>query len=257
MVSKTYFMIATNGYHEFALRLLNSVEWEKIKLSMSKFIVLTDQPEDFSSTFADEVSSGYLKVCEISSLQWPYATLLRYSLMLDHFSLVDTPYVGYIDADMVIVNTANFLAIPKDGEHHRLFLTAHPGYYGVSKVKRVLLTLGRFCIYEKRKTSAAYVKFSQRQSEYVCGGHWFGELSAIRALLTTLAQSVQRDLESGIIALHHDESHLNSYRQGVDYYLLDPRWAYAPGHGKFLSDEPIVEVVDKEPEWFSKRTSIK
>jgi len=253
MVSKTYFIIATNGYHEFAIRLLKGLDWRKIRRSVSKFIVLTDEQAEFDILLEDSDISGHLTVCEIPSHRWPYATLLRYSLMLEHFDLVETPYVGYLDADMVVVNSAQFLGLPEDREQHKLFLTAHPGYFQASKLRRLAFTFGPWCIYEKRRTSIAYVRFSRRQSEYVCGGHWFGEVTEIRKLLTSLSESVDRDLDNGMVAIHHDESHLNSYRQSVAYYLLDPRWAYASGHGTFVSDDPIVEVVDKDPEWFSKR----
>lgn len=66
---------------------------------------------------------------------------------------------------------------------------------------------------------------------YVCGGINGGISSKFISLIKEINQRVKRDLEKGIVAVWHDESHFNRYIFDLDYRvkILSPEYAYPEG----------------------------
>ena len=256
MTARTTFVIATNGYERFALQLLGSMEHDAFMRSGHRFVLLTDAAPSLIAggivaPFADRV-----ELVEIPSYGWPDATIRRFELMAANWGRVDTPYVGYIDADMTIRDTSAFLAGPEGLGESDLAFVAHPGYYRANLAKRLAMAMPPTCIYENHRSSTAYVRLRQRFETYVCGGQWLGGAEPVREMVEELSSRVVRDREAGVIARNHDESHINRYRLEVSHVVLDPSWAYSSIHGTFRTARPVAEVVEKTGEWFAMRTGI-
>lgn len=65
---------------------------------------------------------------------------------------------------------------------------------------------------------------------YVAGGLNGGKQAAFLAMCETLANNIQRDQDNNIMAIWHDESHLNRYiATHSQYKLLDPSYLYPEG----------------------------
>ena len=64
--------------------------------------------------------------------------------------------------------------------------------------------------------------------DYVCGGINGGERDAYLKFCHTLQKRIRQDKDRGIIALWHDESHINWYAFTHPHYrLLDASFAFS------------------------------
>jgi glycosyltransferase involved in cell wall biosynthesis len=146
---------------------------------------------------------------------WPLPTLLRFRYIngiadrLREFS-----HVVFMDADMVAaspVNEEEFFAHDKP-----LFGVQHPAF---------IRERGTF---ESNPRSLACVRRGEDVSRYYQGCFWGGQTEAVLALSRELARRIDEDLSRNVIAVWHDESHLNKYfienRDKVHAY--PPSYAY-------------------------------
>ena len=254
MKQRTTFIIATNGYDAFALDLLMGLRADAVRAAGHHVVLLTDAVQRLAVTPELEEYEDVLDLVEIPSYAWPDATILRFELMAANWDHVRTPFVGYIDADMLVRDLDAFLTGPPGLREDELAFVAHPGYYRAHPVKRLAMAVPPTCVFENRRPSRAFVPIRNRLRMYVCGGQWLGGAMPVRRMVEQLALNVRDDRADGLVARHHDESHINRYRHGAKHVVLDPRWAYSPIHGSFRTDRPIAEVVEKPPAWFGLRS---
>jgi hypothetical protein len=140
---------------------------------------------------------------------WPMATMHRYHVILEEaHCLAEATHVFHIDADMRFVgNVGSEILAP-------LVATAHPGY------------VGRRGTFEGRPESAAYVG-PDEGTTYFCGGFVGGEREEFLRLATAIRDGVNADGTRDLIAVWHDESHLNRYLAGrPPDVTLSPSYCY-------------------------------
>lgn len=185
---------------------------EDIIVSAKKFfiphdvVLFTDKSEPFDVKFQFlHPPYGY-----------PDATLLRYHAVMSQYDLLSQyDNIFYADSDMLFVNIVTENDILSDG----ITATQHPGYH-------VRNTCGTP---ETRPESTAYVP---NLRTYFCGGFNGGKSNAYLKMAKTIRDGVDLDKSKGIIAIWHDESHLNRYL----YYnpparILSPSYCYPEGYG--------------------------
>ena len=105
--------------------------------------------------------------------------------------------------------------------------------------------------YERDVRSTAYISYySLRSRIYVLGGLYGGKTKPFLDLCKTLKQQIDQDEKKGIVAVWHDESHLNKYLLvHTDIRLLSgtmitaQQWEFPPEDFPFL-------LLDKE-EWIT------
>jgi hypothetical protein len=246
----TFFCIATNGYIEYANSLLTSID----RLSSPgevQVILLSDKELP-----SFQINNIILTNIKITSLAWPWATLMRYHLITSHINLSISENICYVDADSIVHEpfwkTDIFDSVP-----HGLIFVQHPGYFrGDSKhtYKRLLtnfikdlklsLVEGGLGNWEKNRNSAAYVHRRSRKV-YVCGGVWMGKLNCIREMSQQLQTNVDIDLSKNLIARWHDESHLNQYYANNKSRLVGPEFCFAKNRTNLQGVDMIIEAVDK------------
>lgn len=242
----TFLLVATGKYIAYAKSFLESVREHLIDPALSEVLIFTDNVKEVCR-FAEIVPTLNLRVFEIPAYRWPEATLLRYQIFIEHWAAVRGKIVIYVDADTRLVTDlrpADFIGALANGD---LALVRHPGYYSRSLFFRLIIKT-RFGPWEYRRKSLSRVPVLQRR-DYVCGGVWFGRASAVKKMCCELADAVNDDLERGLIARFHDESHLNRYKSVNEVRLLDPRWAYAVGYRNLKGISPLIEVIHKPDTW--------
>lgn len=125
---------------------------------------------------------------------WPFATLKRYHVFCKHKEVLsEMDYLFYCDADMLFVNDIG------DEVLGDLIGTIHPGFYNKQRGT-----------YEIKETSTAFVSL-QEGEKYYAGGFNGGTSTSFLKMAEHIKTNIDIDLNNNIIAIWHDESHLNRY----------------------------------------------
>lgn len=160
-------------------------------------------------------------VCLISqkNLGWPDNTLMRFSLFTrEEARWQDYDYTFFINANFLCVQKITeeeFLPVKED-----LLAAEHAGQHGREPVDMT---------YDRNPASRAYVR--EDEGEYYCmGGLNGGKTRAYMNMVHCLKAAVEADKAAGVMALWHDESHLNRYLIGrKDVKILPPCYGYPEG----------------------------
>ena len=251
----TFISIATGKYLEYWFNQALSIQEYYKGKSPIKLILLTDQV-----TSTDEWRKINLEIpieiISVPSYGWPEATLLRYKLMSDISRNLLEGVCIYLDADMRFVKTFTedqFESSPS----LRMTFVEHPGYWRSTDMGTYFrnpgliardifrkLKFGGLGAWETRKVSLAYCERSRRK-RYCCGGIWFGPKVKFLDFINQMSVNVQTDWENGIIAIWHDESHLNKWISENSYNLQDPSYCYASEFRHLKGIRPLVIAVQK------------
>ena len=237
------FVIATKSYLDYALMLIDSTMKFHDGRSNIQFILLTDREID--SLKVKKTSSFFtINSIQIPSYGWPEATLLRFHLMLDHWSHVLGSIVMYLDADTEFVSPINFQDLSQFCNHplsNGITPVFHPGYYKRSPALNLIFRT-RFGPWETNQKSTAFVPFNLRRN-YVCGAVFWGLRDAFQKLCTELRSQI--DADSKKRAKCNDESHLNKWLTTHPTVLATPEWAYASGYRNLRRLNPRIAVIHK------------
>jgi hypothetical protein len=138
-----------------------------------------------------------IKWNKIEHQPWPYITLKRFEFIskcLDQLKEYD--YVFYFDSDMEFVNTLTSFDIgPK-----KYYAVCHP----------TVVRDSDFWPVETNSTSTAYIP-ERHRCMYVQGCVWGSRGNNIEYMVNTMKNNIDTDLKNNIIAVWHDESHLNKF----------------------------------------------
>lgn len=189
--------------------------------------------------FTDSINYSYLRDKEdvvpvyIDREKWPFPTLLRFryiagiSQQLEEYS-----HIIFIDADMYtysLVTEEEFFSHDK-----ALFGVQHPG------------CIGKRGTFEFDQKSTACVSEKDDLSTYWQGCFWGGRSREVLTLSKILAERVSDDLSRNVVALWHDESHLNKYfiEHKNMVHTYHPGYAYPETLGdKLAYEKKFVHLV--------------
>lgn len=144
---------------------------------------------------------------------WPMETLRRFEtfLSIEHI-LSGFDYMYFLNANLLPVAPIREEVFPSPEQG--LMVTIHPGYY---RQPRHTWT------YERNSVSEACIPSGQGEI-YAMGAFNGGSAAAFLRMCRELDQAVKRDLSNGVIAVWHDESHLNKYILGRSLLVLTPEY---------------------------------
>ena len=181
--------IATNKYVRYVDRLYDEARKYFLSNHDVSFLLFTnhkDLPE------LDDVKYSY-----IEHKDFPEPTLKRYNYFMQEREYIESfDYVFYSDVDM------SFVAPVGDEVLGDLCLTKHMYVYDDPS--------GASWTYDRNRNSTAYVP-NGKGVNYYAGGFNGGESKTFMKMSETISKNVLEDEKNGIIALWHDESHLNCY----------------------------------------------
>lgn len=184
--------IGTGKYINFLPRYYDSIKKHLAVDSEKRFHIFTDQT-GFASWPADA------NVYQIQHMQWPFITLLRYkfmSLAIDR--IADADNCLFVDADLMWNSETSINELFGEKSH---FGVQHPGFvFDPSKAT-----------FERRIESKAHVIESDDLSTYWQGCLWGAKSDQFSSMVRCLSDNVDSDLEKKVVAIWHDESHLNRY----------------------------------------------
>jgi len=196
-------IIATNKYINFVNPLLNSADEWFLKDHDVTYFVFTNQE------ISNIETKRNIKKIETVHKNWPFMTLERYKLFFNSKEILsEMDYLYYCDADMRFVNNVG------DEILSDLVATQHPGHYE------------RRGTPETNPNSLACV-YPHENMQYFAGGFNGGNSKEFLKMSETLSNNIDNDYSRGIIAIWHDESHLNRYMiDNVPTKILDPSYCY-------------------------------
>ena len=220
-------LVATGiKYHKYIIPQITSIK-ENFKPSDDVTIFL----------FTDAKYKYIDKQFSCEDLGYPGATLWRFDIILKHEDeLKKMDYLYYMDIDMMVVG--------KIGEEvlGDRVATQHPGFINLRGT------------YENRPESLACVN-SDEGIEYYCGGFNGGSSEEYLKMAKQLNANTKEDSRNGVMAIFHDESHMNRYLiDNPPTKVLSPAYCYPepPEDEKYAKNiwkreyEPKIYALDKE-----------
>lgn len=214
-----------------------NVFWDGFYKSSEKFF-LKDEAEKEYFVFTD--SMDLCKDCHVHLYYrkcqgFPFDSLFRFDLFLSiEDEIKDFDYIYFFNANMQFVKPVGKEFLPAENNGN-LAAVLHPLI-----LKRPFF----FYSYERNKKSLAYIPLVKHHKyKYYMGSLNGGRTKEYLELVKTCARNTRIDFENGIIAMVHDESHLNRYLFDHKCKALSPSYAYP--EGKNMGYEPIILIRDK------------
>ena len=164
---------------------------------------------------------------------WPKDTMLRFEafLSLQH-ELMAYDYVFWANANTRCIARVGREILPNE-DNGGLTCVKHP-YYALGCPTKYT--------YERNSNSTAYIPMGEGKA-YVAGGFYGGTPGAFLKLCHCCYDNQQEDAKRGIIAVWHDESHLNKYILTKTPLILPDAYMWPEELGR-RSDTRIL-VLDK------------
>ncbi len=220
--------ICTGAYTVFWKNFYESAEKFLLPGFNKTYFVFTDKKEIFNS------SNPQVKLIFQEPLQWPYPTLLRFKFFKRiEAQLQGFDYVYFFNANCRIekeITGTDFL--PADDE--KIVVTQHPGYFNKTNAEFA---------YERNPASTAFVPMGEGVL-YAAGGLNGGSTQPYLRFVNTCYTNVEADLQNGIVAVWHDESHLNKYILDKKVKVLHPGFLYPDGAA--LPFEKMIHLENKK-----------
>lgn len=222
--------IATGRYITF---------WEDFFLSSERFFLTGGnyQINYFVFTDADKIKNDVnTRVHKIKqeNLPWPFITLDRFSIFQNSSHLLEKmDYLYFFNANMLFVSEVGEDILPNIEQP--LVFIKHPGFYNRQREEFT---------YETDVRSTAAVGPGEGRT-YFMGGLNGGIASQYLKMIHYLQNKVALDKTNEIVAIWHDESHLNRFAIDHPYMVkaLEPIYGYPEGWE--LSIEPKIIIRDK------------
>jgi len=201
-------IVATGKYTQWVQPLITSADQFFLNDHEVTYFVFTDSEQYLTGDNAF-TSDRKVQVLHHNRLGWPYDTMMRPKVYYDYrHELQSMDYLFAIDADMLFVDSVGNEILG------HLTATQHPGY------------VGRRGTYENRKLSTAYVAPTEEDC-YFAGGFNGGIASEYLKLCKTVTDNILQDLKRKIVAIWHDESHINRYFiDNPPEVILSPSYCY-------------------------------
>lgn len=229
-------IIATNKYVEFIPQLLESADEYFLKKHHVEYFIFTNK--DIDSELDINTKRKY-HTLSVEHKEWPWMTLGRYHIFNKYkLNYSNFDYLYYCDVDMKFENYVNEEIFGKR------VATLHPGYYQEN-------TSGTP---ERNTESTSYI-FEEDENSYYAGGFNGGETKEFLKMSVKLAKNIDDDYKKDIIAIWHDESHLNHYFfKNKPTVILDPGYCYP--ENKILPFNKKLIALDKDHKLFREQNQV-
>ena len=224
-MSVAIIFIGTNKYLNFFPKYYETCEELLFPGVKKQYYVFTD-----GGIFGDEIPD-HITAIKIPHKEWPSITLERFhTILLAEELIQEHDWLLFLDADMrvdAVVNSEEVLNDEKD-----FIAVHHPCHYNTGT--------GDF---ERRPESEACITGNPLQ--YYQGCLWGGKMEAVIPMMKLLKERVDKDYSNDIIAVWHDESHLNRFfiENQDRVHALPPDYAYPECFPQYPYQRKIVHLA--------------
>ena len=191
-----------------------TVFWKGFYESAEKFLFTKEEKEYF-------VWTDDLQLCKAQNVHliekkcegFPFDSLFRFKMFLQVKEQLKTfDYIYFFNSNAQFLDKIDVELLPKD--RTQLVGSLWP-------IHRKIFTSPCFYGYERNVHSLAYVPPFHKPYYYFMGGLNGGESKAYIKMIEVLYNNIQTDYNNGIIAIAHDESHINKYFRSHPCTMLD------------------------------------
>lgn len=197
--------------------------------AIRKYYVFTDS----KFLFGEEENKHIYRIYQ-ENLGWPDNTLKRFHIFLgikDQL-LQETDYIFFCNANLLFKQPVNSEILPLTNSNG-LVGTMHPGFFNKPNTEFT---------YERTSLSTAYIAEGEGK-HYYAGGFSGGRTKEYIQLCEILKTRVNQDTDNQLIAVWHDESHINKYFLENPPMTLSPAYLYPEGW--ILPFEEKIMIRDK------------
>jgi hypothetical protein len=183
-----------------------NVFWAEFYKSSKKYFFSKEKSNVHYFVFTDDFninSTDEITIIKTPSNGFPKDSLYRFELFTTHKKkFLNIDYLFFFNSNMVFLDYVGAEILPKK-ENGFITATLHPGYYssGVDKYP-----------YERNPESTAFIPiYPDISYKYYMGGLNGGKVKEFLKLCKTCHLQIKKDDSKGVLAIFHDESHLNKY----------------------------------------------
>ncbi|MCU7551293.1 hypothetical protein OCK74_19380 [Chitinophagaceae bacterium LB-8] len=211
-----------------------TIFWKEFYERCEKFFLEGYRKEYFVFTDGEiRERNDRIHIIEQKQLGWPFDTLMRFKMFMRvETKLPEFDYIFFLNANMYFQKPVGVEVLP-EVEDGGLMAVKHPGFYNKSNEEYT---------YERNPSSNAYIPEGKGEY-YFMGGFNGGRSKEYLQLIESLDHQIKADLDRDIIAIWHDESHLNKYLLDRKCKVLDPSYGYPEGWN--IPFEPKIIICDK------------
>lgn len=235
------FLVATGKYKQYLAQIINGIKTNFLP-NEKKILFISLDDEKYIEQFNDLLTPNIYCVTNlIDQLGFPGDTLYRFEYFLKFCdkklnvcginTIYDCDYLMFMNLNMQINECINTLSLGKSS----LFFTKHPGnkFSNMRENSR-----------EPNKKSTAYLNSF---CEYVCGGFNGGKTLEYIEMAKTLAKNIKKDDIENIVAIWHDETHINwFYSKNIDKCIKVFSYYYCSPLTKPYVESPYMSPVSKQ-----------
>jgi hypothetical protein len=215
------------------------VFWNDFYISCESFFFSESEKHYFIFTDAADIANDKkITIIHKECRGFPLDSLFRFDMFLEiEEQIKDFDYVFFLNANMLFVKPVGVEIIPIEN-FCGIIAVVHPRGYKY----RYFPALHT---YERNRKSSAYIPKKNRKYNYFMGGFNGGSVKEYYDLIKTCSENIHSDYKKGLIAVFHDESHLNKYcfEHSELIHVLPSSYGF-PENGSFPF-EPIVLIRDK------------
>lgn len=234
MMKVAILYICTGKYRQFFEGFYASAKKYFLKgIAEVEYFVFTD---DMALTTAEDVHL-YYRECQ----GFPMDALMRYDMFLSiKDELKPFDYLFFFNSNMLFV-----APVGKD------FL---PEEEGLGAILNIGYIHRPACLYpyERNKKSTAYIGPHLKEYHLYMSGLNGGKTKDYLKMSEVLSRNIHKDLDNGIIAIYHDESHLNKYLTEHSCKRYEPSYAYPEGRAFPYQPKVIIRDKTKLDPYFNK-----
>jgi histo-blood group ABO system transferase len=163
--------------------------------------------------------------------EWPRPTLMRYHTILSIRDVLETyDHIMYLDVDLLVVSKIEPEDILADG----ITAVLHGGFPTT---------------FERRWQSTAYVPPNITEPYYQ-GTIIGGSTRMFLGMCESISHNIDLDEKNGIVAIWHDESHLNRYLlDNPPMKVLSPAFCYSSGVKVKVDVPKIIHIEKPNQSW--------
>lgn len=222
-------VIALGRYEAFWPELYKSCEKYFLPNWKKEYFVFTDSKK-LKFNDKENVHSIYQK-----KLGWPYDSMMRFEMFYRRKPMLEKcDYLYFLNINLICKKQIGEEIIPTAANDWFMVCT-HSGYYNKS--------VENFP-YDRNQNCTAFIPYGEGK-HYAPGGFNGGRSLEFLSFCETCAKNVRIDLKNKIIALWHDESHLNKYILDKNPLIMPINYMY-PKNVKWLKETVYSKDIKME-----------